>query len=94
MNLSVEERIKIYEEQEQNLQFTSFNNDNAWRLGVILVEQAREEDSEVAIEIIVNGYQVFRYGFPGTNNNDWWLKCCKNNTVNKIHKSSIHVASL
>ncbi|MFI3208999.1 MAG: heme-degrading domain-containing protein [Eubacteriales bacterium] len=94
MELSVKERLRIYEDQEETLQFTSFNNDDAWELGVTMVELARKQESNVAIEIIVNGYQVFRYGFPGTNNNnDWWLKC-KNNTVDNLHMSSIHAGAI
>lgn len=85
------DNYKIIEKQEQVLRFDHFDNEDAWELGSIIVEEARKKKCSIAAEIWINGYQVFRYGFSGTNNfNDIWLKR-KINTVNMLHRSSLRV---
>lgn len=75
--------------QEARLQFSSFSNDDAWRLGCMLVERARALGVCPAFEITVNGYTVFRYGFPGTNqHNAQWLRR-KRSTVTVTGMSSL-----
>ncbi|MEG0590956.1 MAG: heme-degrading domain-containing protein [Lachnospiraceae bacterium] len=94
MNESVERRLQLYQKQEEKLQFKTFNNKNAWEIGSLLVEQAQRQKAMVAIDIRIHGYQVFRYGFDGTNlHNDMWI-ARKANTVNTILKSSIHVGAM
>ncbi|WP_317856106.1 shikimate dehydrogenase [Chakrabartyella piscis] len=86
--------LKVYEDQEKRLRFKSFSNDTALEIGMLLVEKAKLNHAHVAIDITVNGYQVFRYGFDGTNNhNEMWLNR-KINTVNTVHKSSLHVGEI
>ena len=88
---SDERNYKIVDEQENTLVFQKIDNLDAWKLGSMIVEEASEKNLPVAIDIELNGYQVFRYGFPGTNGfNDVWLKR-KINTVNMMHKSSLRV---
>jgi uncharacterized protein (UPF0303 family) len=91
-SMTAEEKYyKIVEAQEKKLHFNHFNNDGAWRLGNIIIETARRKNLCIAIDIVINGYQVFRYGFDGTNNfNDIWLQR-KINTVAVLHKSSLRV---
>lgn len=73
----MEENLKRYEkieDQEKRLRFVKFDNEDAWRLGSILVEEAKKQDVSIAIDILINGYQVFRYGARGTNHyNEIWL---------------------
>lgn len=85
----LQDQLKRLKEQEELLQFSSFSYDDAWRLGVMLVETARQRQVSPAFEITVNGYVVFQYGFPGTNpHNELWLRR-KRNTVQTTHKSSL-----
>lgn len=75
--------------QEELLQFSAFSNDDAWKLGCMLVARAKSQNVSPAFEITVNGYSVFRYGFPGTNqHNAHWLRR-KRNTVSVTGMSSL-----
>lgn len=79
------------EEQERRLQATRFDNDDAWRLGCILVELARERGLGVAIDIRRGGQQLFRCALPGTTpDNDSWIER-KNRVVLRYGASSFLV---
>jgi uncharacterized protein (UPF0303 family) len=94
MNTPVSERLALYRNQEYVLCFKHFSNQDAWDLGQMLVAYAKKRAYSVAIDIAVSGYQLFRYGFAGTNNhNEMWMQR-KMNTVNTVHKSSIHVGAI
>lgn len=73
----MEENLKRYEmidAQEKKLRFDKFDNEDAWKLGCILAEEAKGRELSIAIDIHINGYQVFRFGALGTNNyNEIWL---------------------
>ena len=91
---SLQDTIKRYELEEALLQFEHFSHDDALKLGLLLIENAKTRHVKPAFEIIVNGYTVFRYGFPTTNlHNEMWLRR-KSNIVNTVHMSSIHVGAL
>lgn len=82
------------EREEELLQFEHFSNDDAWTLGTMLVENARKMKACPAFQITVNGYTVFRYGFPGTNlHNERWL-ARKRNTTETTHMSSLRAGTL
>lgn len=82
-------KIAAIKAQEQLLQFSSFSNRDAWKLGCMLVEAAESKGVSPAFAITVNGYTVFRCGFPGTNlHNEQWLRR-KCNTVTVTHMSSL-----
>ena len=67
--------IAELEEQEDRLVFTTFDNDDAWRLGCSLVELARERALPVTIDIRSNGHQLFHAALPGTAPaNDLWIE--------------------
>lgn len=94
MELTLEQKIAIYEQQEEKLQFTSFNNNDAWNVGSAIVMKAMENNLAIAVDITVNGYQMLRYGCVGTNlHNDKWMRR-KINTVNVVQMSSIHAAAI
>ena len=62
------------QEQERRLQFDRFTNDDAWRLGCLLVELAREGGLGVTIDIRRSGQQLFHSALPGTTpDNDSWI---------------------
>ena len=52
--------------EEEELQFSSFTNDDAWALGCLLVETAREQGLPVAVDVTRNGQQRFHAGLPGS----------------------------
>jgi uncharacterized protein (UPF0303 family) len=61
--------------QEQRLQFTRFDNDDAWRLGCLLVELARERGAAVTIDVRRGEQQLFHFALPGTSaDNDAWIE--------------------
>jgi uncharacterized protein (UPF0303 family) len=67
--------IASIEEQEQRLVLPHFDNDDAWRLGTVLVELARARSAPVTIDIRRNGQQLFHVALPGTSaDNDAWIE--------------------
>jgi uncharacterized protein (UPF0303 family) len=63
------------QEQEERLQFTSFDHDDAWRLGSLLVSVARERSLGVTIDIRLGDQQLFHSALPGTSpDNDDWIE--------------------
>ena len=76
--------------EEDELQFTSFTNDDAWELGTALVEYARREGAPVAIDISRNHHQLFRAALPGaTPDNDTWI-ARKQRVVHRFGHSTLH----
>ncbi|MFJ7152735.1 heme-degrading domain-containing protein [Streptomyces sp. NPDC100445] len=62
------------EAQERRLVFRRFTNDDAWALGSLLVELARERRAPVAVDIHRAGQQLFHAALPGsTPDNDAWI---------------------
>lgn len=62
------------EAQERDLVLPRFTNDDAWRLGSLLVDLARERRAPVTIDIRRGSQQLFHYALDGTSpDNDAWL---------------------
>ncbi|KMS90833.1 MULTISPECIES: heme-degrading domain-containing protein [Streptomyces] len=60
--------------QERRLVFRQFTHDDAWALGSLLVELARERQAPVAIDIHRAGQQLFHAALPGSApDNDAWI---------------------
>jgi uncharacterized protein (UPF0303 family) len=79
------------EEQEGRLQFAGFDNDDAWRLGCLLADLARERGHAVTIDIRRGGQQLFHCALPGTSpDNDSWIER-KNRVVLRYGASSFLV---
>jgi uncharacterized protein (UPF0303 family) len=77
--------------QEQALQFTSFNNDEARALGLRLVEVAMAEQLSITVDICRHGQQLFHCALAGTSaDNDEWIKR-KNRVVNRFGHSSYYM---
>lgn len=93
-NKDVLKRIATYEDQESRLQFDRFSNADALDVGMMIIEHAKKNDFAISIDITVNGYQVFSYGFDGTtiNNRNWMRR--KINTVNIVQKASLLVGAI
>jgi uncharacterized protein (UPF0303 family) len=77
--------------EEQELQFRSFTNDDAWQLGAALVAAARDRGAPVVIDVTRNGHQLFRAALTGsTPDNDSWI-ARKQRTVHRFGHSSLYV---
>jgi uncharacterized protein (UPF0303 family) len=80
--------IAQIEQDERELVFTSFTNDDAWRLGCLLVELATERDLPVAIGIRRGGQRLFLAAREGTSpDNDTWI-ARKSRVVERFGASS------
>jgi uncharacterized protein (UPF0303 family) len=67
--------ITAIEDQERALILPSFDNDDAWRLGSVVVELARARGAAVTVDIRRNGQQLFHVALPGTSaDNDAWIQ--------------------
>jgi uncharacterized protein (UPF0303 family) len=79
------------EDQEQRLQFTRFDNHDAWTLGGRLVELATTRELAVTIDIRRHGQQLFHAALPGTTpENDSWIER-KVRVVDRFAASSLLV---
>ncbi|WP_172384383.1 heme-degrading domain-containing protein [Streptomyces sp. MNP-20] len=66
--------VEEIEEQERRLVLRRFTHEDAWALGCLLVELARERGAPVAIDIRRGGQQLFHAALPGsTPDNDAWI---------------------
>ncbi|MFI0720039.1 heme-degrading domain-containing protein [Streptomyces sp. NPDC021224] len=62
-------------EQERTLVLPRFTHDDAWRLGCLLVDLAREQGAPVVIGIRRGEQRLFHYALEGTApDNDQWLE--------------------
>jgi uncharacterized protein (UPF0303 family) len=81
-------------QEEQELQFTMFNEDVAWKLGNQLVEQARYRSLPVTIDIMRGSHQLFHASLRGTSaDNDEWVKR-KVRLVYRFGHSSFYIGQL
>ncbi|MEV0603973.1 heme-degrading domain-containing protein [Streptomyces sp. NPDC050315] len=70
--------ITTLESQEHRLVLDHFDNDDAWALGSLLTDLARERNLAVTISIRRGAQRLFHCALPGTSaDNDAWLdrKC-------------------
>lgn len=85
------DRVAELVAQEADLVLARFTNDDAWRLGSLLVELAREGGAAVTIDIRRGGQQLFHYALEGTSpDNDAWL-ARKGRVVERYGASSLLV---
>ncbi|WP_324784065.1 heme-degrading domain-containing protein [Streptomyces sp. H51] len=85
--------LEELEAQERRLVFTRFTHDDAWALGSLLVELARERRAPVAVDIHRAGRQLFRAALPGsTPDNDAWI-ARKRRVVERYGSSSYLVGA-
>lgn len=81
------------EEQEKELVFDSFSNEDAYALGTILYEEAKKNSLPVAIDITRCGQVLYHVGLKGSApDNDEWIKR-KINTVMRFGHSSYYMAA-
>ena len=80
--------------QEDELQFRSFTNTEAWELGCALVDAAQRDRLAVTIDIRRGDQQLFHVALPGTQpDNDIWIER-KNRVVRRWGHSSFYMGAL
>lgn len=81
-------------DEEQELQFTKFNEETAWKLGSQLVEIALSRSLPITIDIRRGMHQLFHASMCGTSaDNDDWVKR-KVRVVNRFGHSSLYIGQL
>ena len=83
-----DELVATLEEQERRLQLEGFSPDDAWELGTLLVELARERGHAVTVDVRRPGHVLFHVALEGTTpDNDVWVER-KVRVVERFHASS------
>ena len=86
--------LKQLLQEEEELQFTKFNEETAWQLGCLLVELASSKGLAVAIDITRGNHQLFHASLRGTSaDNDEWIKR-KVRLVYRFGHSSFYIGQL
>jgi uncharacterized protein (UPF0303 family) len=86
--------LKQLLQEEQELQFTSFNEITAWKLGSQLVELAIRQNLPVTVDITRGIHQLFHASLHGTSpDNDEWVKR-KIRLVYRFGHSSFYMGQL
>lgn len=89
MEAKLKKALARREWEETLLRFDSFSNEDALALGLKVVELAKERGAAVAVDITVNGTELFHYAMPGTNaRNAMWIRR-KENMVQVSQISSL-----
>ena len=90
----MEDTLKILLQEEQELQFTFFNETTAWQLGTQMAEHAMRENLPITIDITRGQHQLFHVSMPGTAaDNDEWVKR-KVRLVNRFGHSSFYMGQM
>ena len=80
--------------EEQQLQFSAFNEDSAWQIGCWLVDYAVKNALPITIDIRRGEQQLFHASRPGASaDNDEWVKR-KVRLVNRFGHSSFYLGQL
>ncbi|MFF8383207.1 heme-degrading domain-containing protein [Streptomyces kanasensis] len=80
-------------EQQARLALPRFTHDDAWRLGTILVDLARERNAPVAVDVRRGAQQLFHAALPGSSaDNDAWIDR-KRRVVERYAESSLLVGT-
>ena len=79
--------------QENELQFSSFSNDDAFQLGTMILNEAKSNNKSVTIDISLNNHCLFHYAMTGTSiDNAEWIRR-KKNVVNRFRHSSFFMGT-
>ena len=86
--------LKQLLQEEQELQFTGFNEATAWQIGTQLVERSVSKGLPVTIDITRGDHQLFHASLSGTSaDNDEWIKR-KVRLVYRFGHSSFYMGQL
>lgn len=80
--------VRELEAEEARLVFPGFDNDDAFALGSMLVDRARERALPVTVDVRRHGQVLFHVALPGTSaDNDAWIER-KSRVVDRYDASS------
>ncbi|MEU7136814.1 heme-degrading domain-containing protein [Streptomyces sp. NPDC046261] len=69
------EETERLEDDERRLVLDRFDNDDAWRLGSLLTDLARERGAPVTVAVFRGAQRLFHCALPGTSaDNDAWVE--------------------
>ncbi len=89
----MEDLLKTLLDQEETLQFASFDENKAWELGSLLVRTAMARKLPIAIDIRRGERQLFHASLQGASaDNDQWI-ARKVRTVNRFGHSSFYIGN-
>ena len=81
--------------QEEELQFDSFTNEDAYRLGCLIVQIAKEEIGKgIAVHIENDEHPLFTHYMEGTSKDNVYWVTAKKNVVNRFGHSSLYVGEM
>jgi uncharacterized protein (UPF0303 family) len=90
----MEDILRELLQEEQDLQFTKFNEATAWQIGSQLVERSARDNLPVTIDITRGDHQLFHASLYGTSpDNDEWVKR-KVRLVNRFRHSSFYMGQI
>jgi len=90
----MEDILKQLLQEEEELQFVSFNETTAWRLGNQLVGHAMDKNLPVTIDIRRGEHQLFHASMKGTSaDNDEWVNR-KVRLVKRFGHSSFYIGQM
>lgn len=90
----MDELLKQLLQEEQDLQFNTFNEDTAWEIGNALIQHAIRDRLPVTVDITRSEHQIFHASRPGTSaDNDEWVRR-KIRLVNRFGHSSFYIGQL
>jgi uncharacterized protein (UPF0303 family) len=88
MPADLERTVAELEKRERALVFASFDNDDAWVLGNLVLSIAQARDLAIVVSIRRGGQLLFHYARPGTTpDNDAWV-ARKSRVAERFHESS------
>jgi uncharacterized protein (UPF0303 family) len=88
---AMQEKLAHIQAQEQELQFAAFNNQTALRLGLLIIELAKKENKQIAVEITKNGQKLFYHAMDGTSpDQEHWIRR-KSRVVERHYHSSYYM---
>ncbi|MDF2543027.1 MAG: hypothetical protein K0S47_2745 [Herbinix sp.] len=81
--------------QEEELQFDTFNNDDALQLGLIIIKTANDVIKKgVAVHIETDECPLFTHYMEGTSGNNLYWVNTKKNVVKRYGNSSLYVGEM
>jgi uncharacterized protein (UPF0303 family) len=90
----MDELLKQLLQEEQDLQFNTFNEDTAWEIGNVLIQHAIRDRLPVTVDITRSEHQIFHASRQGTSaDNDEWVRR-KIRLVNRFGHSSFYIGQL
>jgi len=90
----MEDILRELLQEEQELQFTKFNEVTAWQIGSQMVERSASNNLPVTIDITRGDHQLFHASLCGTSpDNDEWVKR-KVRLVNRFRHSSFYIGQI